>query len=187
MTALVGKKRSASPPEGGGPPAKKVALEPPKREWYFTKMEDIPQSIRAKNVARFSIEVIYKGEDANNEERPTNHTITRLTFQHKQELDTAYLAAGTMGLTIDLHIDVTDPVVGIRNAGDVLVKTFTYDGVHVRAVHAYDVPIKASRRGKGGRKSGKTVKDFLEVISVNNLVPCGFNMETEVVGCKDFT
>ncbi|KAJ5526278.1 hypothetical protein N7494_012928 [Penicillium frequentans] len=192
MAAIVGKKRSASPPEGGGPPAKEVALgppaEPPQRNWDFTKIEDIPQSIRAKKVAKFSVEVVYKGENPTNNEHPTNHTITRLTFQHKQEHDTAYMVAGTAGLTIDLQVDLTDLAGHLRNAADVQVKTFTYDGVHKRAVYAYDVPIKPTRKGRGGRNSGKTVKDFLEVLLTNNFVPCGFNIEDyHIVGCKDFT
>ena len=209
MTAILGKRRSASPPEGGEPPAKKIALGspagsfsepssdsssgyppgpppggPPRRKWEFTKIDDIPQSIRAKNVAKFSVEVLYKGE--NDQEEPVNHTVARLTFQHKQGHDTAYMVAGTAGLLIDLQVDVTMVGKTLGVLGDLTIKTFTYDGIHSRAVYGYDVPLKAARRGRGGRKQGKTVKDFLEVISGNNLVSCGFNHDTHMVGCKDF-
>ncbi|KAJ5994481.1 hypothetical protein N7451_010205 [Penicillium sp. IBT 35674x] len=98
------------------------------------------------------------------------------------------MVAGTAGLTIDLQVDLTDLAGHLRNAADVQVKTFTYDGVHKRAAYAFDIPLKPTRRGKGGRNSGKTVKDFLEVILANSFVPCGFNIEDyHIVGCKDFT
>ncbi|KAJ5671686.1 hypothetical protein N7507_000813 [Penicillium longicatenatum] len=169
--ALVpGKKRTASPPEGGGPPAKKAALgppagpppeEPPRRRWEPTKIEDIPPSIRAKNVAKLSVE-------------------------HQQAQDTAYLAAGTTGLLIAFDMKGKALEGGSGWNGFLLLKTFSYEGMHKQAIHGYDIPIKAARKGKGSRKQGKTVKDFLEVLLGNNFLPCGFNMDTHVVGCKDF-
>ncbi|KAJ6095641.1 hypothetical protein N7486_006387 [Penicillium sp. IBT 16267x] len=187
MAALIGKKRSASPPDGGEPPAKKAALGPPaepaggpaekpaekptgeppgapRRKWYFTKLEDIPQSIRAKKIAKFSVEVIYKGDNA--DDHPLNHSITRLTFQHKQAHDTGHLAAGTMGILVDLHVNPMD-LRGPGAGGDLLVRTFS--------------------KGKAGRKEYKTVKDFLQVIPGNDMIPCGFNTDEWAVGCKDFT
>ncbi|KAJ5650749.1 uncharacterized protein N7484_004472 [Penicillium longicatenatum] len=179
--ALVpGKKRTASPPEGGGLPAKKAALgppagpppeEPPRTRWEPTKIEDIPQSIRAKNVAKLSVEVIYKGENLGDsgDTTPSNHTVMKLTFQHQQAQDTAYLAAGTRGLLIAFDMKGKALEGGSGWNGFLLLKTFSYEGMHKQAIHGYDIPIKAARKGKGSRKQGKTVKDFLEVLLARNV------------------
>lgn len=173
---MAGVKRAAPPLAGGaGPPAKRAAST----KYDLKSMTDIPVSLRAKKVEKFVVEFIDldrlypEGATAEPDGIRTNHCIARLVFKHKQD--------STTGLMINLDYIGT----GVLRCGNgrLRIGTANYDGPHQAAAKTKEIPV---RKGRGKNKD-KTVKDFLQVLFRDDLIPCAFNTEqTNVAGCKDF-
>lgn len=108
----------------------------------------------------------------------TNHCIVRLVFKIPQDVDTGHAPPGTASIILDLR---HDPIYSRpAEPGQPRIKTADNNNHHRFAVKAIDISI---HYGKCIRR----VKDFLEVIDKNSLIPCHFNTEElSVVGCKDF-
>lgn len=169
-------KQAAPPPvAGAGPPAKKVSGV----KYNLRSMADFPVSVRAKKVEMFVLEILDLDQAYPDEEtaKPdglrTNHTIIRLVFKHKQ--------GSTVSLVLDLEYDGSGTC--RCSDGKLLVKPASYDGAHRYAAKTQEVPIRKRR----GINRDKTVKDFLQVLFQDDLIPCGFNTENvRAAGCKDF-
>lgn len=183
----MSKKRSASPPATGTqPPPKKVSGSRSK-EYMFKTLQDIPASLRNKKIASCIVEFLdldqrpLAASQLNEDGMRTNSCILKLLFQRKSLSDTNHAPAGTVGLVMDLQYDGGW---GARcSDGDLSIKTISYDGLHRYARKSGNLPVYL----RGKHRSNPTLKDFLEVLDNNSLIPCGFNTEnTTVAGCRDF-
>lgn len=165
------------------PPGKKKKQSPPRWTMENSK-KDIPVPLRARKVKGFYVEIL--DLDAINLKDPThlnkeglrnNHCIIRLLFSHPSFTEEEEPSA-TFGVTLDLEYKGPGPA--STAPGQFFIKIANHSTHHPFALKVIEIPIKHG-------KKGKRLKDFLEVIENNNLLPCGFNIENEgAVGCKDF-
>lgn len=149
------------------------------KTYLFDRMMDIPLSLRAKKFSKFAVEFIDNGSCSSS--RPDspqreNHTMIRLTFQHEQIQALPCAPANTKGMTLDLR-PVKNQSPGSGRKSRLLLKTFTYEGEHVDALHSVEIPVARNR----------TIGDVLQVMERQDMIYCALNRLTRaLVGCRDF-
>ena len=146
-------------------------------------MHEVIKSLEPKVVSEFILEMLdmdahFQGEKIvpndyvlDEDGLRSNHCICKLMFRDA----TADAPEAFKGIHIDLAlVGENEPVV---SEGKLVVKPFSYDGPHKRAVKIVKIPVR----------TGKTVFAFLNVMVENEMIPCGFNTECyRGSGCRDF-
>lgn len=149
-------------------------------------MHEVIKSLEPKAVSEFFLEMLdmdaqFRGgqklaDDYTLDEDGlrSNHCICKLMFRDPHVATDA--PGGFKGICIDLAFQ-GEGNESVVSEGALVVKPFSYDGPHERAVNIVQIPVHA----------GKTVFDFLRVVMDNEMIPCGFNTECRrVSGCRDF-
>lgn len=145
-------------------------------------MGDIPAPIRAKKVQRCFVEfrdidhaaVKPDALDGIPDEKRSNHCVMRLEFKHAQ--------GSARGVVIDLAFSGNSRLKS--SDAKLYVRKATWDGPHATTMKSLEIPI---RKGRGRNNRDKMIKDFLQVIVDEDLIPCSYNTETEKAnGCRDF-